>query len=64
MLRQRVYGKCTGDEDLNDFEELRHDPLWQTAYEVDTVFAVKSTLCRFENKANRKLAIGVNEVLV
>ncbi len=28
MIRQRVYGMCTGDEDLNDFEQLRHDTLW------------------------------------
>jgi hypothetical protein len=64
IIRQRVYGMCTGDEDLNDFEELRNDPLWQTACEVDTPFAGKSTLCRFENKADRKLAIGVHSVLV
>lgn len=30
MLRQRVYGICAGWEDLNDAEELRHDPLLQT----------------------------------
>ena len=58
MIRQRVFGMCTGDEDLNDFEELRHDPLWQTACEVDTPFAGKSTMCRFENKADRELAVG------
>jgi hypothetical protein len=64
MLCQRVYGMCTGDEDLNDFEELRFDPLWQTACEVDTPFAGKSTLCRFENKADRELAVGVHKVLL
>jgi len=64
MIRQRVLGMCTGDEDLNDFEELRHDPLWQTACEVDRPFAGKSTLCRFENKVDRKLAVGVHKVLV
>ena len=64
MMRQRVLGMCTGDEDLNDFEELRNDPLWQTACGVDAPFAGKSTLCRFENKADRKLAVGVHEVLV
>mgnify|MGYP005857958531 CR=1 FL=1 len=64
MIRQRVYGMCTGEEDLNDFEELRHDPLWQSACEVDRPFAGKSTLCRFENKVDRKLALGVHEILV
>jgi len=64
MIRQRVYGMCSGDEDLNDFEDLRHDPLWQTACEVDEPLAGKSTLCRFENKANRQLAVKVHEILV
>jgi len=55
---------CTGEEDLNDFEELRNDTLWQSACEVDKPFAGKSTLCRFENKADRELAVGVHEVLM
>src|SRR5436190_1478585 len=29
MLAQRVYGLALGYEDLNDHEQLRHDPLWQ-----------------------------------
>jgi len=49
---------------LNDFEELRNDTLWQSACEVDKPFAGKSTLCRFENKADRELAVGVHEVLM
>lgn len=64
MVRQRVYGMCSGDEDLNDFEELRHDALWQTACGVDQALAGKSTLCRFENKADRQLAVKVHEILV
>lgn len=27
LIRQRVYGLCLGDEDLNDHDDLRHDPL-------------------------------------
>jgi hypothetical protein len=27
LLRQRVYGLCLGYEDLNDHDDLRHDPL-------------------------------------
>src|SRR5690606_39297093 len=57
MIRQRVYGMCSGNEDLNDFDQLRNDPLWQTACDVDRPFGGKSTLCRFENKADRQLAI-------
>jgi hypothetical protein len=29
MLAQRVYGLALGYEDLNDHEQLRHDPLLQ-----------------------------------
>ena len=27
LIRQRVYGLCLGYEDLNDHDDLRHDPL-------------------------------------
>jgi len=29
MLAQRVYGLALGYEDLNEYEQLRHDPLRQ-----------------------------------
>lgn len=64
MIRQRVYGMCSGNGDLNDFDQLRNDPLWQTACDVDRPFGGKSTLCRFENKADRQLAVGVHNVLL
>jgi hypothetical protein len=31
LLKQRVFGICLGYEDLNDHDDLRHDPLLATA---------------------------------
>src|SRR5690606_8161208 len=57
LLRQRIYGLATGSEDLNDHETLRHDLAWQTALERDTTLASDSTLCRLEQRADRKAAL-------
>lgn len=64
ILRQRVYGLALGYEDLNDHEELRHDSGLQTFVERDDVLAHPSTLCRFENRADRKTAVAISSVLV
>ena len=52
MLAQRVYGLALGYEDLNDHEQLRHDPLWQVlagkAEPGQETLAGKSTLNRME----------------
>lgn len=52
MLAQRVYGLALGYEDLNDHEQLRHDPLLQVlagkAEAGKEVLAGKSTLNRME----------------
>jgi hypothetical protein len=51
MLAQRIYGLALGYEDLNDHEELRHDPLLAMLAgkrEVDEPLAGKSTLNRME----------------
>ena len=64
MLRQRVYGIALGYEDLNDHDELRLDGAIQTAVESDQELASSSTLCRFENQANREIAIGIHHILV
>jgi hypothetical protein len=58
LLRQRIYGLATGNEDLNDHETLRHDLAWQTALERDNVLASDSTLCRLEQRADRQAAVG------
>ena len=44
LLRQRVYGICLGDEDLNDHESLRNDPLILTVLGKDNALASPSTL--------------------
>jgi len=64
MVRQRVYGLCADYEDLVDFDELRNDPLWQCACGKEDVLAGKSTLSRFESRADRRLAFEANALLV
>ncbi|MCZ6557810.1 MAG: IS1380 family transposase [SAR324 cluster bacterium] len=64
MLRQRVYGLALGYEDLNDHDFLRDDPAWQTAVERVKAPASSPTLCRFENRANRKAAVEIHQVLL
>jgi hypothetical protein len=64
LLRQRVYGLALGYEDLNDHGALRHDLALQTAAERDRTLASPSTLCRFENAADRRSAWALHEALV
>lgn len=64
MLRQRVFALAQGYEDLNDHEQLRHDPLLQTAAGRGSALASAPTLCRMENQANRHGAMALNNLLV
>jgi hypothetical protein len=51
MVAQRVYGIALGYEDLNDHEQLRHDPLLAVMAgrtETESALAGKSTLNRLE----------------
>lgn len=64
LVRQRIYALALGYEDLNDHQQLRCDAVLQTAVERDTVLASQSTLCRFENHADRELAWQMHRVLV
>jgi hypothetical protein len=64
FLRQRVYALALGYEDLNDHDELRHDPALQTAAGRDEDMASSSTLCRFENRVDKKALWGLSSVLV
>ena len=51
MLSQRIYGLALGYEDLNDHEQLRHDPLMAVLAgrrKVEVPLAGKSTLNRLE----------------
>jgi hypothetical protein len=63
MLRQRIYGLALGYEDLNDQDLLRKDLLWQSAAERSEELASCSTLCRLENRAGRKEAWLMHQVL-
>lgn len=63
-LRQRVFALAQGYEDLNDHAALRTDVLMQTACERDRSLASAPTLCRLENRATRKAAGAIHEVLL
>ena len=64
LLRQRVYGLACGYEDLNDHDTLRKDLAWQSAIERSDELASSPTLCRMENRADRKTAWAIARVLV
>jgi len=64
LLRQRVYGLALGYEDLNDHADLRRDLAIQTAVGRDQELASASTLCRWENRADRQAAGQMHELLV
>jgi hypothetical protein len=68
MVAQRVYGLALGSEDLNDHEQLRHDPLLGLLAgkrDLDAARAGKSTLNRMEwsglDPAARYHKIGYSE---
>ena len=64
FVRQRLYGLGLGYEDLNDQDHRRRDWAWPTAAERDQPLASSPTLCRWENRADRKAAWRVQELLV
>ena len=64
LLRQRVYGLALGYEDLNDHERLRTDTALQTAVDRDSDLGSQATLCRLEQRSNRKAAVALHQVLV
>ena len=68
MLSQRIFGIALGYEDLNDHQSLRNDPLFQIISERgikdDLPLASPPTLCRLENRINRKALAKISEVFV
>lgn len=71
MIRQRVYGLVLGYEDLNDHEQLRHDPVLALLAEKEEIgqepLAGKSTLNRLElggEKPDRYKKILYEEVAI
>ena len=61
LLRQRVYGLCLGYEDLNDHTTLRTDVALQTAVEREQQLASAATLCRLENRTDRRVMWRLHE---
>jgi hypothetical protein len=68
LLAQRVLGIALGYEDLNDHATLRHDPFWQAlaerAPDPERPLASAPTLCRLENRVQRRALFDVSRVLV
>jgi hypothetical protein len=64
LLRQRVFGLCQGYEDLNDHDRLREDLALQTALDRARPAASSPTLCRFEQRADRGVAVATHRILV
>ena len=64
QLKQRVFGIALGEEDLNDHTELRQDIAVQTAVGCDLPLSSASTLCRFEQRFNRKSAVDIHKVII
>ena len=73
LVRQRVYGLALGYEDLNDHDQLRHDPLFAVlaeAADLTAPLAGRSTLNRLElsaatvDEAERYKKIAVDHAAV
>jgi hypothetical protein len=70
MLAQRIFAIALGYEDLNDHATLRHDPALQVATErirkpiPDLSLSSPSTLCRLENRIDRKSLARIAEIFV
>jgi hypothetical protein len=68
MLAQRIFGLALGYEDLNDHATLRSDPLFAVLAEQppDAALPLASapTLCRLENRVDRKALWRMSAVLV
>jgi hypothetical protein len=68
MIAQRIMAIALGYEDLNDHQDLRVDPGLQLATgkapEAELPLASPPTLCRLENRVDRKTLVQVAEVFV
>lgn len=68
MIAQRMISLALGYEDLNDQQTLRYDPVLQTTADrhvaPDAPLASPPTLCRLENRVDRKTLMKIAAVLV
>lgn len=60
LVAQRLYGLCSGYEDLNDHDRLRHDLLLQTAAGKASELASSPTLSRLETRVSRADIIALS----
>lgn len=68
MLAQRIFSLALGYEDLNDQQTLRDDPVLQIAAgkaaKEESPLASPPTLCRLENRIDRKALVKMSALLV
>lgn len=68
LLAQRIFGLAAGYEDLNDHQTLRDDPALQAAAgrlpDEDAPLASPATLCRLEQRVNRRALVRMSQLLV
>lgn len=62
LVAQRLYGLCSGYEDLNDHDRLRHDLLLQTAAGKASELASSPTLPRLETRVSRADIIALSRI--
>ena len=64
MLRQRILAIALGYEDLNDHQSLRVDPALQLMAGAADTMASPPTLCRLENRVDRRSMWRMAEAIV
>ena len=68
MIAQRIFSIALGNEDVNDQQTLRDDPALQLAAgktaEEDKPLASPPTLCRLENRVDRKSLVRMSQLFV
>ena len=68
MIAQRIFSIALGNEDVNDQQTLRDDPALQLAVgktaEEDKPLASPPTLCRLENRVDRKSLVRMSQLFV
>jgi hypothetical protein len=68
LLAQRIFAIALGNEDLNDHQHLRDDPLMQIVTErgvdPEQPLASPPTLCRLENRITHKTLFDMSTVIV
>jgi hypothetical protein len=68
MLAQRIFSLALGYEDLNDQQTLRDDPALQIASgkaaDEESPLASPPTLCRLENRVDRKALVEMSQLFV